>query len=825
MLLAAIIHHRFVSITRPDWTPRSAMNHHESSSRRMPTLVETMFAGMLSLILLGCGVYLYLSPQLPNVAQLREITLESPLQIYSSDGKLISEFGEKHSRPLKYEEIPPQFVQAFMAAEDDNFFKHGGISLKGLGRAIIDILQTGSIQSGGSTITMQVAKNYFLTSKRTFSRKFTEILLARNIENALSKQEIMALYVNKIFLGQRAYGIGAAAEVYYGKNVNQLSLAEMAMIAGLPKAPSKYNPVVNPKRALERRDWILGRMFRLGYINEEQYRAALSAPAGLNFRPAQTEVYGPWIAEMVRAALVARFGENIQGAGYRIYTTVQSDMQNAAVKSVIDGLLAYDHRHGWRGPEAKGEPLSSFSEAGGLLPARVTSVGKRNLTAQLKDGTSIRIEWAGLSWARPYKSVNSTGNYPSKAGQIVDVDDIIRVRKSGGNWVLSQIPAVQGQLIALDPENGAIKALAGGFDYGQSQFNRSLQGWRQAGSTLKPFIYTLALERGYTPNSMINDAPLTIGNWSPSNSDGEFMGPITLRRALYLSRNLVSVRLLQAVGVERARMYLDRFGFIDGELPKNLTLALGTAQVLPVQMATAYAVIANGGYRINPYFIQRIEDAQGKVLFTANPVQVCRECNRPAPPASEQQPIEITGEGSQITTSDPAASPPPSPATPEPFFTPAKRVMGEKSAYQMANILRDVILHGTGRGALSLGRSDIAGKTGTTNDAKDAWFAGFSPRMVAIAWVGFDNPAPLGRLEYGGYAALPIWTGFMKQALTGTEDQWLTPPEGMPSARAPAAAANAGNGAENTADGESTPSEGAPGQSAPTPQAKPEDIF
>ncbi|RZU47472.1 penicillin-binding protein 1A [Fluviicoccus keumensis] len=790
----------------------------------MPALLAATFAGLLSLILLGSGVYLYLNPQLPNVTQLREIALETPLQIYSSDGKLISEFGEKHSRPLKYAEIPPMFVNAFLAAEDDNFFKHGGISLKGLGRAFVDILQTGSIQSGGSTITMQVAKNYFLTSKRTFSRKFTEILLARDIEQALSKQEILALYVNKIFLGQRAYGIGAAAEVYYGKNVNQLSIAEMAMIAGLPKAPSKYNPVVNPKRALQRRDWILGRMLHLGFITEAQYQEALAQPTNLNFRPATTEVYGPWIAEMVRAALVARFGENIQGAGYRIYTTVQADMQNAAVKSVIDGLIAYDHRHGWRGPEANGQPLSDFYEAGGLQPAKVTAVSKRNFTALLKDSTSVRVDWEGMSWARPYKGVNSVGAYPANAGQIVHVDDIIRVRKSGNGWALAQIPAVQGQLIAVDPESGAIKALAGGFDYSRSQFNRSLQGWRQAGSTLKPFIYTLALERGYTPNSIINDAPLTIGNWSPSNSDGEFMGPITLRRALYLSRNLVSVRLLQAVGVDRARSYLDRFGFIDTQLPKNLTLALGTAQVLPVQMATAYSVIANGGYRINPYFIERIEDSHGKVLFTANPERICRDCEKPAPLPQSTSPIEITGEGTHITTTNPADAAVPAAPETRPFTPVAKRVMGAKSAYQMANILRDVIVHGTGRGALSLGRSDIAGKTGTTNDAKDAWFAGFNPHMVAIAWVGFDNPSPLGRLEYGGYAALPIWTGFMKQALSGIEERWLEPPEGM--APAPQPANNGGLPDSSTApsaDGTTPASDGA--APADAAQAAPEDIF
>jgi len=790
----------------------------------MHPLLAAMLAGVLSLILLASGVYLYLSPQLPNVAQLREIALETPLQIYSRDGKLISEFGEKHSRPLKFQEIPQPFVQAFLAAEDDAFFTHQGISIKGLGRAVVDIAQTGSIQSGGSTITMQVAKNYFLTSRRTFSRKFTEILLARNIEQELSKQEIMALYVNKIFLGQRAYGIGAAAEVYYGKNVNQLSLAEMAMIAGLPKAPSKYNPVVNPKRALERRDWILGRMLTLKYISREQHDAAVQAPVGLNFRPATTEVHAPWLAEMVRAALVSRFGEKIQGAGYRIFTTVRADAQNAAVKSVIAGLMAYDRRHGWRGAEANGEPLAHFYTAGGLAPAKVTSVEKRSVNAVLKDGTPIRIDWAGLSWARPYKSVNSLGPAPSRASQIVKVDDIIRVRKQGNAWHLSQIPAVQGQIIAMDPESGAIEALVGGFDFGRSQFNRSLQGWRQAGSTLKPFIYTLALERGYTPNSMINDSPLTIGNWSPSNADGEFMGPITLRRALYLSRNLVSIRLLQAVGVDRTRAYLDRFGFVDEQLPKNLTLALGTAQVLPVQMATAFAVFANGGYRVNPYFIERIEDPRGKVLFTANPQRVCRECElKPAAPESvTDMPVEITGTGNEIVVTPPAE--PVTAAPLAPAYPPAQRVMGAKASYQMANILRDVILHGTGRGALSLGRSDIAGKTGTTNDAKDAWFAGFSPRLVAIAWVGFDNPAPLGRLEYGGYAALPIWTGFMQQALAGTPDEWLTPPAGMARAAGPAAPATTGDtpAAESGAPAENS-------ESLPPPEAvpatAPEELF
>lgn len=740
-------------------------------------------AVLLSLILLVSGVYLYLFPQLPNVEQLHEIALETPLQIFSRDGQLISEFGEKRSRPLKYEEIPPRMVSAFLAAEDDGFFQHGGISVKGLGRAFVDLLQTGSIQSGGSTITMQVAKNYFLSSRRTFSRKLTEILLAHNIEQALSKQEILALYVNKIFLGQRAYGVGAAAEVYYGKNVNQLSLAEIAMIAGLPKAPSKYNPVVNPKRAIERRNWILGRMLQLGSIDKSQYAEAIQAPVGLHYFQMTTPVNAPWLAEMVRASLAARFGDDVLGSGYKVYTTVRSDIQNAAVQSVIEGLAAYDARHGWRGPEAGDRSsLADFYPVGGLQPALVTSVSARDARAVLKDGREIRLDWAAMSWARPYKSVNATGPAPTKATQILKGGDVIRVTETNGHWRLSQIPAVQGQLVAMNPENGAIEALVGGFDYYQSQFNRSIQGWRQAGSTLKPFIYTLALERGFTPNSIINDSPLTIGNWSPSNSDGEFMGPITLRRALYLSRNLVSVRLLQAVTVERARAYLDRFGFIDNELPKNLTLALGTAQVVPIQMATAYSVFASGGYRVNPYFIERIEDAKGKIIFQANPEYACADCDAQKPDAvtPTDAPVEITGDGAGISVTDPATASTPPAVTQQPLVHPrAKRVMSAKAAYQMGNILRDVIIHGTARSALRLQRSDIAGKTGTTNDAKDAWFAGFTPRMVAVAWVGFDNPAPLGRLEYGGYAALPIWTRFMEHALADIPDKWLNAPPGV----------------------------------------------
>ncbi|PTQ89712.1 penicillin-binding protein 1A [Agitococcus lubricus] len=804
-------------------------NYTSNNIERFHPIIAASIAGILCLLLLGSGTYLYINPQLPNVEQLREIKLETPLQIYSRDGKLISEFGEKHSRPLHYDEIPPLLVKAFLAAEDDNFFNHKGISLKGLGRAFVDIAQTGSIQSGGSTITMQVAKNYFLSSQRTFSRKLTEILLARNIEQALSKEEILELYVNKIYLGQRAYGIGAAAEVYYSKNVNQLSLAEMAMIAGLPKAPSKYNPVVNPKRSLERRNWILGRMLSLGYIKQADYEQAIATGTGIYYRATVDEVSAPFLAEMVRAALTARFGDKVLGAGYRVYTTVRADIQNAAVRAVQDGLLAYDLRHGWRGIEAHADDkaLNQFNIVGGLAPAQVTKVQRNSVEALMRDGTTITIPWGGLSWARPYKTVNSVGPSPSKASQILKVGDIIRVKKAGGIWVLRQIPNVQGDLIALNPETGAIEALVGGFDFSISQFNHSIQGWRQAGSTLKPFIYALALERGFTPYSMVNDSPLTVGNWTPSNADGRFMGPITLRRALYLSRNLVSVRLLQSVGVSRARTYLDRFGFINKELPDNLTLALGTAQVVPLQMATAYAAFANGGYRVNPYFIERIEDTTGKVLFQAQPEQVCQPCEMADNPAIENTqaslPTEITGEGNQINVVEPPVSDTTSDAiTPLVSNSPiAKRIMSEKSAKQMANILRDVILHGTGRHALRLGRSDIAGKTGTTNDAKDAWFAGFNPKLVAVSWVGFDKPASLGRLEYGGYAALPLWTSFMDYALAGTPDKWLNE-NTESSTNRPVSSPTSETPPTNNSE---TPDTDTPSEVATPPVTPPEELF
>lgn len=784
-------------------------------------------------LLILSGLYLYLAPQLPDVESLKAVKFETPLQVLSRDGLLIAEFGEKHTAPLTYAQIPPIYIKAILAAEDDQFFQHEGINIKGLARAFADILRTGSIQSGGSTITMQVAKNYFLSQERTFSRKFTEILLAKRIEDSLSKPEIMTLYVNKIFLGHRAYGIGAAAQVYYGKRINELNLAEIAMIAGLPKAPSAFNPVSNPKRALIRRDWIIGRMLSLGYISQAEHDKALQAPLGLNFRATFAEVNAPYLAEMVRNALVQEFGEGIYTSGYKVYTSVSAKRQNAAAQAVIEGLLAYDRRHGWRGPE-KAKTLDGMYPVGGLLPARVTAVSEKTIEAELQNGTALTIDWPGMSWARPYVNVNRVGPSPVKAADIAKTGDIIRVRaRKAGGWDLLQVPAVQGQLIALDPDTGGLEAVVGGFDYTTSKFNRSLQGWRQAGSTLKPFIYSSALERGYTPASLINDAPITFGEgenaWQPGNSDGEFLGPITLRQALYRSRNTVSIRLLQAIGVDNARRYLARFGFPPDRMPHNLTLALGTAEVLPVQMAAGYAAIANGGLHVTPWFVDHVVDKTGKVLFQANPERVCRQCEA-APAAADPVAAEITGAGQNLNVTEPPAAAAAFTAN----YPVAPRIMSARTAYQMQSILRDVINRGTGRAALALGRDDLAGKTGTTNDAKDAWFAGFGGNLVAVAWLGFDQPQTLGRVEYGGYAALPLWNSFMRPALAGVAGYQPPVPPGLSAVRV-----NLDTGQRTGEDDPrgyndwiqieklstlpETPAEGAAGTSGP--QVAPEDLF
>lgn len=724
------------------------------------------------------GMYLYIYPTLPDMKLLRDAALEQPLQVYTKDNILIAEFGDKLSIPVKYENIPKRQIQAFLAAEDSSFFEHSGVSFKGLGRALSESVSGGN-QTGGSTITMQVAKNYYLSPERTLKRKLTEIFLARKIEQTLSKQEILTLYVNKIFLGKNAYGIGAAAKVYYNKNLNQLTLAEQAMIAGLPKAPSKYNPVANPTRALERRNWILARMQQLGFITQAEYEQAVHEPIELHMQTRDVNEKFPYLSEVVRAEMVKRFGPQVINSGYRVYTTVDSKRQLAAEQAVRDGLEAYDKRHGWRGGiEAHGKPLSEFVPFANTWPAKVIKATSGSFDAEFADGTTTKI----------YQ------------GNRAQVGDIVRLRPNEDRtaWTWVQIPQVQGQLIALNPNNGAIEAMVGGYDFKQSKFNRSVQGWRQPGSTIKPFIYTLALERGFTPYSVVQDSPLSIGKWHPKNSDNRYLGPITLRKALYLSRNMVSIRLLQSVGVNRARNFLINFGLIENRIPNNLTIALGTPQVLPIQIATGYATFANGGFRIQPFVIEKIVSQQGDVLFEADPVYACARCmsdsgsTTPAAATDNKQVVEITNgkntqqldkkvantasEPQDATVTDATNAQAPLVAAdgkPAKTYRQAERIIKSSSAFDMANILHDVIVHGTGRAALKLGRDDLGGKTGTTNDAKDAWFAGFNGNLVAVSWVGFDAPKSLGRKEFGGVAALPIWTDFMGAALKDTPSQWV----------------------------------------------------
>lgn len=744
------------------------------------------------------GMYLYIAPSLPDISTLKKAPLLKPMQVYTSDNELIAEYGDKLSLPVEYKDIPQSFIHAFLAAEDSSFFEHGGISFKSLGRAASETVTGSTTQTGGSTITMQVAKNYYLSPERTFRRKITEIFLARHIEENLSKEEILTLYVNKIFLGKNAYGIAAAAQIYYSKQLNELTLAQMAMLAGLPKAPSKYNPVNNPERALERRNWILGRMLQLAYITQEQYNQAVAEPIGLNMPNRTVNTRFPYVSELVRNELVKNFGNHAIDSGYKVYTTIDSVRQAYAEDAIQKGLESYDRRHGWRGPEDHDKPLENFIPYANTYPAKVTKVMAGSFTAEMQDGSTVTVHRSAMP-SYLYRNANAVAVVRSVA-QLVKVKDIVRLRPNEDRtaWSLVQVPKVQGELIAIHPNNGAVLAVVGGYNYYHSKFNRATQGWRQPGSIIKPFVYALALERGMTPHSLISDNQIRIGSWSPKNADGRYLGMMPLRRALYLSRNTVSVRLLQMVGLERTRQLFMDFGLHDEQIPRNYTIALGTPQVLPIQMATGYATIANGGYRVQPYFIERIEDVNGKVIFKANPEYACISCidenkkiNNMVLKQFAKEQAEQETEQEEKSDKDNAKTDKAKPATEnakentvkeqeksdkvdiKEDYRQAHRILKSSSAYEMANILRDVIRVGTGKAALKIGRSDLGGKTGTTNDAKDAWFAGFNGQIVTVVWVGFDQPSTLGRREYGGIAALPIWSSFMSRSLEGTPSSWV----------------------------------------------------
>lgn len=743
-----------------------------------------LLAGTSVTLVTLTGLYLYLSPKLPSVETLREVKLQTPLRVYSSDGKLIGEFGEQRRTPLTYDQIPPLYVKALLSAEDAEFFDHHGVSLKGMLRAASQILKSGAIQSGGSTITQQLARDFFLTRKQVFSRKFNEILLSIEIERKFTKEEILELFNNKMFFGNRAYGLQAAAQIYYGKDIKDLNVAQYAMIVGVLKAPSAYNPLANLKRAMIRRDWILGRMYELGHIDRHTYELAINEPNTASYHGTTVDVNAPYIAEMARQEVLDRFGDKAYSDGYKVYTSVDSSLQATAQAAVLKGLLSYDQRHGYRGPERRLKPstepdfadwqeeLQSIPSLGGQDPAAVVQVADKSIRVLLNNGELVDLDWSqGLSDVRPYITEDRRGPAYARATDFLKTGDVVRITRDDDNqWRFSQVPAIQAALVALDPMDGAIRSLVGGFDFNQSHYNRATQGMRQPGSSFKPLLYTAALENGFTPASIINDAPIVIENtgtgvaWRPENDDGKFVGPMRLRQALYRSRNLVSIRLLRSIGMQTALDSLARFGFNPKEFPRDLTLALGTHALTPLQMATAFASFANGGFKVDPYLVTRIEDDKGRIVYEANPKRVCKEC--------ESRQVSYALDGSEL------------PATPSMDNSArAPRIMDARIAYLMDSLLRDVVDKGTARLAKQLGRKDLGGKTGTTNGPRDTWFTGYNPSITASVWVGFDQNTLLGKREFGSSAALPIWIDFMRTALEGVPDQLPRQPEGIVTVR------------------------------------------
>ncbi|MHB1239201.1 MAG: penicillin-binding protein 1A [Gammaproteobacteria bacterium] len=792
----------------------------KSLFKTLRIFIGILFGGFTASVVLLFAAYLYLEPQLPSVQSLKDIRLQVPLRVYSRAGSLVAEYGEKRRSPVKYADLPPQVIHAFLAAEDDRFFQHPGVDYQGILRAAFELIRTGQKRQGGSTITMQLARNFFLSREKTYTRKLKEIFLALKINRELTKQEVLDLYLNKIYLGNRAYGVGAAAQIYYGKDLGHLNLAQIAMIAGLPKAPSRDNPIADPRRALVRRNYVLGRMHALGYIDDQNYAAAVKQPVTASLHALSIGVEAPYVAELVRADMVERYGADAYTAGYRVYTTLDDGLQQAANRSLRDDLLAYDRRHGYRGavrridpaslpdPKALDAALGNVPAVSGLEPAVVRSVHDHAAELYLGGGHSGELDWSGLSWARRYIGVDQLGPVPEQASDILAPGDVVYVaHQADGSLILAEPPAVQGALVSLDPRDGAVQALAGGFDYYQSNFNRVVQAQRQPGSSFKPFIYSAALHKGFTAATLINDAPLVFNDpalenmWRPENYSGRFHGPTRLREGLVHSLNLVSIRVLRAIGVDYAIDYVKRFGFAADRLPHNLSLALGSASVTPMEMARGYAVFANGGYRVDPYYIQRVVGANDQVVFQAQPLVACQtDCNGQTPAARTVGTTAITsGDGAAGAAVPPAprAAPPvsavqpPAPASDLPSAPPAApaqvriapQAISAQNDYIMVSMMQDVIRRGTGKRARVLKRNDIAGKTGTTNDQRDAWFCGFNPDLVTIAWVGFDQPAPLGHGETGARAALPMWIEFMGTALAKVPDRPIAQPPGIVTVR------------------------------------------
>jgi penicillin-binding protein 1A len=733
-------------------------------------LTATVALGLFALGGLVAG-YLYLSSQLPSVEALRDVRYQQPLRVFAEDERLIGEFGEYRRMPLPYHEVPSLMKAAFLAAEDERFFSHPGVDWQGLARAVLHLARHREIGPGGSTITMQTARNFFLTREQTYIRKVNEILLSFKIERELSKDQILELYLNKIYLGQRAYGVGAASLTYFGKHPNDLTVAETAMIAGLPKAPSLINPIRSPERALQRRGYVLRRMLETGAIDEPTFLEALAAPISTVTRRPQAMVDAPYVAEMARAQAVALLGEtDAYTGGYRVYTTLDTRMQAAAGEAVVSHLIDYDRRQGYRGPLARHAALpadddgrlgllAAHRRVAGLRAALVTRVDDQIGMARLllDDGGQVDLRLVDVGWARPVLPGGGLGPAPTRVGAVVAVGDVIRVRQMAeGIWALAQIPEVQGAFVALSPLDGRIVALVGGFDFAEGQFNRATQALRQPGSAFKPFIFSAALERGFTTASIVNDAPVVFDDpaletaWRPENYTGRFYGPTRLREALAQSRNLVAIRLLREIGVNDTVAFLERFGWSSARMPRDLSLALGTGEVTPLELAAGYAVFANGGYRVDPWLVARIENDRGETVFRWAPDRVCDPCEAGQP--------DMTA-------------------------IPAARVLPADNAFLVDSMLQEVMRTGTGRRSQTLQRRDLAGKTGTTNELNDAWFAGYNAELVAAVWVGFDQPRSLGSGETGSQIALPIWIDFMASALRGRPEATLPRPPGLITAR------------------------------------------
>ena len=764
-------------------------------AKRYLVLISRICLVLVGVIALGifanvCA-YTYLKPSLPDVHSLKEVQLQVPLRIYSRDGKLINSFGEQRRIPVSYEQLPPKLIQAVLATEDDRFFRHHGVDWFGVLRAALANLKAGGVRQGASTITMQVSRDMFLTPKRDMKRKMSEVYISLLMETELTKEQIFSIYVNKIFLGQRAYGMAAAAEVYFGKTLDQLSIAEMATLAGLPAAPSSINPVANPTLATERRAHVLSRMAELGYITKDEYDVAKATPMESRLHLPTIECDAPYVAEMVRNDMQAKYGDAVYTAGYKVYTTLDSRLQAAATVALRTGLMEYDRRHGYRGATAKVDmnklstpaqfeaQLDEFPIVGGLRPAIVVSVDQRSAHIFVRDLGGVVLPWEKIVWARRELPDEKVDRSPTAATEVLNRGDVIyTVGRTAESLLFVQVPEAQSALVSLDPRDGAVVTLVGGFDFFQSKFNRVTQARRQPGSGFKPFVYAAAFDKGYTPATVVLDAPVIIDEedkdqtWRPKDNEGNFQGPIRLREALVHSRNLVSVRVMRDIGGEYLRNFVTRFGFDKSQLPDDLTLALGTAELSPLQVATGYATFANGGFKVTPYYIERIEDAGGKTLAQADPLYACSECVRANDPSRAT--LAHTGLEDEAPHDGKTVIPP---------KNLAPQIIRPQVAYLLADMMSDVIKRGTGVRARSLNRDDVGGKTGTTNDQHDAWFTGFNGDLVTSVWTGFDADRTLGAGEEGAHVAVPTWTYFMHVALEGAPHHWVPVPDGIVSVR------------------------------------------